>query len=197
MNKLLKDIIDNGWRGDELVKKIHIKLMATQPKFEAVKLALEDGIYDKNKKTTRFILISLEREYGTYFNKANVDSLDDYDQSGNLHWSIEHIIPQGNNLPDYWREILSPDDPEKASEIQTEYVHRLGNLTLTPYNSEMGNRTFKEKKSLESDGSPVGLSLGLFLNEAIDTKKEHFGLNELELRQDFLLKRIEELFVLR
>lgn len=196
LNGLRKVIVENGWKSNELVNKIHEKIKTLQPRWDSVHLALQDGIYDKNKKTTRFILISLERNYGTFFNKSNPDSLDDYDSSGNLRWSIEHIIPQGIHLLDTWKDTLSPDDRDLATKIQAQYVHRLGNLTLTPYNSEMGNKSFVEKKEFKVSDSLVGLSLKIYLNDSIDKSKNTFGINELKLRQAALEEKMKEVFLI-
>lgn len=196
LNGLRKVIVENGWKSNELVNKIHEKIKTLQPRWDSVHLALQDGIYDKNKKTTRFILISLERNYGTFFNKSNPDSLDDYDSNGNLRWSIEHIIPQGIHLLDAWKDTLSPDDRDLATEIQAQYVHRLGNLTLTPYNSEMGNKSFIEKKEFKVSDSLVGLSLKIYLNDSIDKSKNTFGINELKLRQAALEEKMKEVFLI-
>lgn len=196
LNGLRKAIVENGWKSNELVNKIHEKIKTLQPRWDSVHLALQDGIYDKNKKTTRFILISLERNYGNFFNKSNPDSLDDYDPNGNLRWSIEHIIPQGIHLLDTWKDTLSPDDRDLATEIQAQYVHRLGNLTLTPYNSEMGNKSFVEKKEFKVSDSLVGLSLKIYLNDSIDKSKNTFGINELKLRQAALEEKMKEVFLI-
>ena len=76
---------------------------------------------------------------------------------GNL--SIEHIMPQNENLASEWISDLGED----WKEIQSEYLHTLGNLTLTGYNSEMSDKPFKKKQ--ETSGgfkdSP------LFLNNAL------------------------------
>lgn len=196
LNGLRKVIVENGWKSNELVNKIHEKIKTLQPRWDSAHLALQDGIYDKNKKTTRFILISLERNYGTFFNKSNPDSLDDYDSNGNLRWSIEHIIPQGIHLLDTWKDTLSPDDRDLATEIQAQYVHRLGNLTLTPYNSEMGNKSFVEKKEFKVSDNLVGLSLKIYLNDSIDKSKNTFGINELKLRQAALEEKMKEVFLI-
>lgn len=197
LNSIRKYIVDNGLRSNEIVEYIHNKLQSVQPKWESVKIALQDGIYDKNKKTTRFILISLEREYGKFFDKSNPDSLDLYDEKGNLRWSIEHIIPQGLHISDQWKDILSPTERDRATEIQSQNVHKIGNLTLTPYNSEMGNKSFVDKKNYTIDGKPVGLSLGLYLNETINKGKDVFAIDELNERQKILTEKIKEMFVIK
>ena len=58
--------------------------------------------------------------------------------------TIEHIIPQNRNLSTAWQKMLG-DDWEA---IRDRYIHTLGNLTLTGYNSELGDRPFYEKQAL-------------------------------------------------
>lgn len=55
--------------------------------------------------------------------------------------SIEHIMPQ--TLNDKWKKELGDD----WAVTHDNYLHTLGNLTLTAYNSELGNLTFKEKSA--------------------------------------------------
>ena len=59
-------------------------------------------------------------------------------------YSIEHIMPQSiDNIPD-WKDILGKD----WEEDHRMWLHRLGNLTLTAYNSTYSNRPFEEKKTV-------------------------------------------------
>lgn len=60
------------------------------------------------------------------------------------NYSIEHILPQNPELPLAWREMLG----EQWHDIQREWLHRLGNLTLTGYNSTYSDRPFEEKKRI-------------------------------------------------
>lgn len=53
--------------------------------------------------------------------------------------TIEHIMPQ--TISDEWREELGDDD------VYRKYLDTLGNLTLTGFNSELGNLSFAEKKN--------------------------------------------------
>lgn len=55
--------------------------------------------------------------------------------------TIEHIMPQ--KLNDSWRVDLG----ENFEEIHKNYLHNIGNLILTEFNSEIGNKSFEEKKS--------------------------------------------------
>ncbi len=61
--------------------------------------------------------------------------------------TIEHIMPQNRNLSSAWQIMLG----ESWQEDRDHYLHTLGNLTLTGYNSELGDRPFEEKKELLSE----------------------------------------------
>jgi uncharacterized protein with ParB-like and HNH nuclease domain len=60
-------------------------------------------------------------------------------------YSVEHILPQNENLSAAWRADLG-DDWER---IQKKWLNTLGNLTLTGYNSEYSDRPFVEKRDME------------------------------------------------
>lgn len=60
-------------------------------------------------------------------------------------FSIEHILPQNPNLSEEWTKDLG----ENWKEIQNRYLHTLGNLTLTGYNTELSDRPFLQKRDME------------------------------------------------
>jgi len=75
-------------------------------------------------------------------------------------YTIEHILPQNEQLPAAWKTALGPE----WERIQKTWLHTLGNLTLTGYNSEYGDRTFVEKRDHPDGGfkvSPLKLNAGL------------------------------------
>lgn len=74
-------------------------------------------------------------------------------------YTIEHIMPQNENLPDKWKEGLG----ENWKELHSRYLHTLGNLTLTGYNLELSDRPFLEKRDIEGGfaNSPLRLNKGL------------------------------------
>ena len=61
-------------------------------------------------------------------------------------WSIEHIFPQGTNIPQSWVNMIAGGDQAKVREYQTLYVHTFGNLIITGYNSALSNKSFSEKR---------------------------------------------------
>lgn len=74
-------------------------------------------------------------------------------------YTIEHIMPQNENLSAEWKEALGPD----WERIHETKLHTLGNLTLTGYNSEYSDRPFPEKREIHGGfkESPLRLNDGL------------------------------------
>ena len=86
------------------------------------------SFYNQSKDITKFILYIIELH-----DKESRKGIPSYETKT---ISIEHILPQ---TPDDWWIDEFDADPD-------EYKHRIGNLTLTTLNSELGNKTFDEKK---------------------------------------------------
>jgi uncharacterized protein with ParB-like and HNH nuclease domain/predicted transport protein len=59
-------------------------------------------------------------------------------------YTIEHIMPQNENLSPAWKADLGPD----WEIVHKTYLHTLGNLTLTGYNSEYSDKSFAEKRDM-------------------------------------------------
>ena len=74
-------------------------------------------------------------------------------------YTVEHIMPQGERLPEAWKAELGPD----WAQVWHTWRHTLGNLTCTAFNSEMGNRSFPEKRDAERGfrNSPLRLNADL------------------------------------
>ncbi len=74
-------------------------------------------------------------------------------------YSIEHILPQNPELPAAWQQALGDD----WQRVQQQWLHTLGNLTLTGYNAEYGDRAFAEKRDMKGGfkESPLKLNAGL------------------------------------
>ena len=78
-------------------------------------------------------------------------------------YTIEHILPQNENLSAEWREALGPD----WKRVQETWLHTLGNLTLTAYNADYSDRPFAEKRDMPDapekalKQSPLKLNQGL------------------------------------
>lgn len=77
----------------------------------------------------------------------NGHSADNHDIVGKVRdgdLSIEHIMPQ--KLSRAWPDVLG----QYAERIHEEWVHRLGNLTVTGYNSSYSNSSFEQKMHAQS-----------------------------------------------
>ncbi|MXW52064.1 DUF262 domain-containing protein [Candidatus Saccharibacteria bacterium] len=74
-------------------------------------------------------------------------------------YTIEHILPQNENLPAKWREDLGLE----WNRIQESWLHTPGNLTLTGYNAEYSDRPFPQKRDMKGGfrESPLKLNEGL------------------------------------
>lgn len=74
-------------------------------------------------------------------------------------YTIEHIMPQNPNLPNDWKTALGED----WKNIQEKYLHTIGNLTLTGYNSEMGDKPFQKKLDMEDGFKQSALKLNSYI----------------------------------
>ena len=100
------------------------------PNDEELRAALMNmNFYEELKQYSKFILGKIEE----HNSKVSVNFRDE-------KISIEHIMPQ--NLNDAWKAELG----DNYEEIHRKYLHNIGNLILTEFNSEMGNKPFSEKK---------------------------------------------------
>ncbi len=59
-------------------------------------------------------------------------------------YTIEHVMPQNPDMSESWQQELG----ENWQEVQEKYLHTIGNLTLTGYNSKLSDRPFKEKQCI-------------------------------------------------
>ncbi|GAA8444588.1 DUF262 and DUF1524 domain-containing protein [Helicobacter pylori] len=89
--------------------------------------------------------------------------------------TVEHVMPQ--SLTPEWQRDLG----ENFEAIHEKYLHTIGNLTLTGYNSEYSDRSFQEKRDMEKGfkQSPLKLNQGL-------KDLEVFGEKEIEKRANDL-----------
>lgn len=152
---------------------------------------LKGNVYEINRDATRFILTSIEEKNQTIREGANLWERDEKDK---LKWTIEHILPRTENLPKHWIDEISDGNRHKALKIQEDYVHTLGNLTLSGYNAKLGTKSFIEKRDHKNDkGVPDGFRNGLFLNKDLKDKKQ-WKKEDIKERTNRLSKHVIELF---
>ncbi len=85
--------------------------------------------------------------------------------------TIEHIMPQ--TLTEEWEMDLG----ENFQAIRDKYLHTIGNLTKTGYNTEYGNRSFQEKRDMEKGFKQSPLRLNQSLRDL-----KSFGEEEIKKR---------------
>lgn len=98
-------------------------------------------------------------------------------------YTMEHIMPQNPNLSPEWRRDLGPN----WEEVHKTYLHTLGNLTLTRYNSELSDRSFKEKRDMEGGFADSPLRLNRELAK-LETWNEEEILKRAQFLADLALK---------
>lgn len=150
-----------GIAAAEYIKKRLVDVSASDTSF---KERLEGPIYDVNPDMTRYILTVIASPSVT----KEMKPLWERYASGNYVWTIEHIFPQGKNIPDEWVKMVADGDMSKAIEVQEKQVHTLGNLTITGYNSKLSNMPFVTKRDRKDvNGANVGYRNGLNLNNEL------------------------------
>jgi uncharacterized protein with ParB-like and HNH nuclease domain/predicted transport protein len=102
-------------------------------------------VYDM--RTCFYLLERLEN-----FSKERIDT---------SNFSIEHVMPQNEDLRPEWRAMLG----SAWQAVQETWLHRLGNLTLTGYNSTYSDRPFTEKKTIAGGFNDSPLRLNKFIRE--------------------------------
>lgn len=154
---LIADLGDG--RGDAVVEQTRAVLVANSSSDDEFRARLEGRVYEENVEVTRFILATLSEDEMTRETQTDLWKW----QGGRYVWTIEHILPQGANLPDGWVDMLGGPDAARAA--QESHAHQLGNLTLTMYNSNLSNKPFAEKRDrTDSAGRHIGYRNGIPLN---------------------------------
>lgn len=120
-----------------------------------------NAIFPKDKEFTESLI---NKDIYNGFKKKTYlfDKLENFDRkekTNTIEYTFEHIMPQNINNSREWQDELG----ENWQEIHEKYLHTLGNLTLTGYNSEYSNKPFKKKQNMKGGfkESPFRLNKGL------------------------------------
>lgn len=98
--------------------------------------------------------------------------------------TIEHILPQKENAAVWKKEV-----GENYGSVYELYLHTLGNLTITGHNSELGTKSFAEKKKIIQENSKANI-----LNRDVlsaDRWNEHTILSRAHILADILIHEFE------
>ena len=93
------------------------------------------------------------------------------------NYTIEHIMPQNKNLSSAWQADLGTG----WQEVQKKYLHTIGNLTLTAYNSEMSDRSFMEKMNMPGGFKESALRLNRYVVSLNEWNEQHIQERAKEL----------------
>ena len=115
-------------------------------------------------------------------------------KSGIYIWTVEHIFPQGINIPMDWINMIADGDKELASNYRDEYVHTMGNLTLSGYNQRLSNLSFEVKRDRkDKKDNYIGFKNGLYLNRELATL-DAWTIEHIKKRTTFLVEKAKKLF---
>lgn len=181
---ICEGIEDGAHKGVEVLLYVKARLVRVSASDAAFEERLSGPIYDFNPDMCRYILTTLAQPSVT----KQIRPLWDRNASGTYVWTIEHVFPQGENIPQSWVDMIGGGDRELARAIQAECVHKLGNLTLTGYNSKLSNMPFAEKRDRrDRSENYVGYRSGLNLNEDL-VSVDVWTQEQIETRTDKLVK---------
>lgn len=177
-------------RKDDVLAVIRELLNAASATDEEFRARLVGRIYQENTDVARFVLATLAEDAMTKETKVDLWR----QEKNHFIWTIEHILPQGENLPPAWQQMLGGEGV--SAQVQEEHRHRLGNLTITAYNSNLGNKSFLEKRDRkDSKGRYIGYRNGLSLNAEL-AAKDSWTANDIEERTQVLANLAVERFPL-
>ncbi len=195
LTRLFMTVIDkiSGLRADAIPQSIEQQLVAVSATDEAFQRKLDGPIYEDNSGVTRFILCALAEQAMTKESWVDLWRF----ENKQFVWTIEHIFPQGENIPQSWITMIADGDEIKAKEIQQTHVHKLGNLTISGFNSALGNKSFEDKRDrVDRQGRAVGYKNGLKLNEDLATAAG-WSDDQIDSRTDKLVQQVTQLFKLQ
>lgn len=105
-------------------------------------------------------------------------------------WTIEHIFPEGEKVPSDWVNMIADGDQELAQDYRDKYVHKLGNLTITGFNSKLSNMSFERKRDrLNENKRYVGYKNGLEINAEI-AAKDKWTMQDIKDRTEKLVCKL-------
>lgn len=192
--KIFMDIVGNiqALKGQDVIDDIFKELKEHSSTNELFETKLKGPVYLTNTDTTRFLLCYYEDTFSTKEIHTNLWER----VSNKFIWTIEHVFPEGENIPSEWVEMIAGGDKALAQQYLEEYAHTIGNLTITGYNSNLSNMSFSKKKDRKrDDGNYIGYRNGLKLNEDI-VSEDTWTVNKIKARSEKLIKIFMEQYKL-
>jgi len=192
LNQLFMGIVDRvtSATGADVVETILSTLKSVSSSNEVFIESLRGPIYEENSGATRFILCAVEEKPMTRETQKDLWQRNKKDYV----WTIEHIFPQDSSITDKWVQTIADGDRTVAETIHQTHLHKLGNLTLSAYNANLGRLSLEEKRDKsDSEGRYIGYRNGLFLND--DLKDiQSWKAEDIDQRTERLIAEVNSLF---
>lgn len=188
LTRIFMDISESvlSLQGIEVVKHIQSRLKTDSASDEQFEISLTGPVYEDNKAVCRFVLCALEESRMTRETQVDLWAL----KGKQYTWTIEHIFPQGENIPASWVQMIADGDADLAEQYRQSFAHCLGNLTISGYNSALGNKSFKDKKTrTDSQGREVGYKNGLYLNASL-VDEDTWTVDKINVRTKTLVTEV-------
>jgi hypothetical protein len=115
-------------------------------------------MYSSNILMTRYLLVKLDE---THHSREYAPDLWLRNDAEKYVWTVEHVLPQTENIPGPWIEMIADGDTKDAARIHEEQADRLGNLTLSGYNSKLATAAFTKKQALAENRKFLGHSINI------------------------------------
>ena len=183
-------------KGNDVYSLIHDQLNSVCASDDLFEKSLNGDVYKDNVSAARYVLCSLAEKSMINETWTNLWEQKSYDNSSSKYiWTIEHIFPEGENIPQSWVDMIAGGDRTLANEYLQQYVHKLGNLTMTGYNSTLSNMSFEQKRDrMNKDKTKfIGYKNGLEINAPI-AKKDSWTVEDIKSRTEDLVKQVMQMF---
>ncbi len=198
LTRIFMDIIahieDEAPKGKDVINVV-VGILSTSNNCatdEMFKKSLQGDIYKDNVGAARYILCKLAESTMTQETWTNLWAR----TPKNVYvWTIEHIFPEGENIPQCWIDMIANGDAELAKKYLNEYTHKIGNLTITGYNSTLGNKSFIEKRDRQSKEGKrfIGYKNGLEINKEI-AQLDTWTVDDIKKRSETMIEKLMEMY---
>ena len=194
LTQLFMDIIAEAklLQGNSIVQVVRDRLQAVSASDALFEDKLRGQVYDENPEAARFILCSIEAQHQT---KEIYADLWSRDNNKKYVWTIEHIFPEGENVPASWVQMIAGGDLALAKQHRANYVHTIGNLTITGYNQNLSNMSFEQKRDRTSKDKTkeIGYKNGLYLNTGVVNQTE-WTVDKIKSRTDEFVNILMDMY---
>lgn len=188
--QIISNIEDAQLSGNAIYHLIYEELTRWSASDDLFEEKLKGDIYEENVGVARFVLCAIAQRSMTNETWTDLWEQNDYGGKKVFKWTIEHVFPEGKNIPAHWVDMIAGGDAALAKEYLEQYVHKLGNLTITGYNSALSNLSFVDKRDrMNAQKLYVGYKNGLAINSEL-AAKDTWTIADIVNRTNTLVKQL-------